>query len=899
MDDKTFSLFYKERINRIIDRLKDACEDRAFWSETIRSGIASDLYEVFHRAAVRCLIAEIHVCKNAGMLLGKTAREEYDSYCCLLADSQYRAAVYEKYPGLLQYLDELEKIQLYFWEELIERLINDWEEIKDYFQLDTESRVLSVRRSGSDFHCGGKSVVIIETDQKKRILYKPHSLTNEIFLQNLLSDVYRDLGFEKFQYLELEKINYGWVEEVTWEKCKSKKEVAAFYKRTGVLAAVAYVLGIGDLHYENIIAHGELPVIVDAETLFQHMDPLYQWTEKTTNFYSVLSSGLFPGGTADLNTAGITGGRIRTLSKKLPIVMYDKTSDICIGYQEIFVPQSKNQVEYQGEVICWYDYREEMIEGFRLTYRWFCRKRDSIFKKICERKELLKSRYLSGETHFFGLSLFASVHPELMSSKDGRLRYLQKLCKDRTFGKQEIEAMLRGDIPYFWHKLIDCEVYDGKEAVARHFLDVAVEEKLKQRMQSLSYEDCMLQEKVIAYSCRVFEADSHAGKAYNEAVSEDEVIRGKFDSVESAKNIADYIMENSIRQKDKIFWLGIEEENEIIKIKPVDIYFYSGIAGIAVFFRKMNWVCGLYEEVCEKLERMLFSYTERVLYGKIHSVTEYPGMYCGEGSVVYAYQLLYQITGIKSYREYADAHAGILMKCVKQEAPFDLLYGNAGAVLALCRQYVDTRNITYLCKAHIVLEYLDHGRIKMEQGITWFEKAEENPVCSMAHGNSGVLLAYARVQSLDSRVDYFDRIKQIIRFEDHFFDYGYGNWADLRKKGEDRWKTYAWCNGGIGVVAARMQAAMWNPEIKEVLLDNQKVERLINGIIEQREMSLCHGNLGNDIICGIFFNNRTKKNKLYGKDFIKYELMQCGFMNGMSGIGIGILLLKYCIVLTT
>lgn len=30
MDDKTFSLFYKERINRIIDRLKDACEDRAF-----------------------------------------------------------------------------------------------------------------------------------------------------------------------------------------------------------------------------------------------------------------------------------------------------------------------------------------------------------------------------------------------------------------------------------------------------------------------------------------------------------------------------------------------------------------------------------------------------------------------------------------------------------------------------------------------------------------------------------------------------------------------------------------------------------------------------------------------------------------------------------------------------
>lgn len=74
------------------------------------------------------------------------------------------------------------------------------------------------------------------------------------------------------------------MEEVTWEACENRDEVKAFYIRAGVLAAAAYILGIGDLHYENIIAHGEFPVIVDVETLFQHMDPLYEWTEKNNRF---------------------------------------------------------------------------------------------------------------------------------------------------------------------------------------------------------------------------------------------------------------------------------------------------------------------------------------------------------------------------------------------------------------------------------------------------------------------------------------------------------------------------------------------------------------------------------------------------------------------------------------
>ena len=147
------------------------------------------------------------------------SREEYLCYCSLLKDEQYVEIVYEKYPGLRRYLKELEVVQLYSWRELLGRLVNDWDQIKAYFQMEPDTRIRDIRRSGSDFHCRGRSVVIVETDRNKEILYKPHSLENEIFLQGLLADIHTDLGMGAFRYLELERGGYGWVEKVVWQEC--------------------------------------------------------------------------------------------------------------------------------------------------------------------------------------------------------------------------------------------------------------------------------------------------------------------------------------------------------------------------------------------------------------------------------------------------------------------------------------------------------------------------------------------------------------------------------------------------------------------------------------------------------------------------------------------------------
>ena len=43
--------------------------------------------------------------------------------------------------------------------------------------------------------------------------------------------------------------------------------MGAFYRRQGVLLALLYLLGMTDIHHENLIACADQPVLVDVETL--------------------------------------------------------------------------------------------------------------------------------------------------------------------------------------------------------------------------------------------------------------------------------------------------------------------------------------------------------------------------------------------------------------------------------------------------------------------------------------------------------------------------------------------------------------------------------------------------------------------------------------------------------
>ncbi len=149
--------------------------------------------------------------------------------------------------------------------------------------------MLSVSDMASYLHCCGQCVLKIETDNGQKFLYKPRQVQTEKALLNLINYAYKGIGLEECTDGCISRESYGWTAFVEAGDCTDQEQVKRYFKRLGAAICICYLLGTGDLHYENLIAHGEFPVPVDAEVLCSSAGG-----KDEEGNYSVLYSGILP-----------------------------------------------------------------------------------------------------------------------------------------------------------------------------------------------------------------------------------------------------------------------------------------------------------------------------------------------------------------------------------------------------------------------------------------------------------------------------------------------------------------------------------------------------------------------------------------------------------------------------
>ncbi len=96
---------------------------------------------------------------------------------------------------------------------------------------------------------------------------KPHAMQQDRIFLNTYQWFCETLGLEVRSVHMLIRKNYAWVEEIKYAECQSTEEIQLFYKRLGVWMFCCYILSVGDMHYENMIASGAYPMIIDMETV--------------------------------------------------------------------------------------------------------------------------------------------------------------------------------------------------------------------------------------------------------------------------------------------------------------------------------------------------------------------------------------------------------------------------------------------------------------------------------------------------------------------------------------------------------------------------------------------------------------------------------------------------------
>lgn len=868
--------------------------------------------------SIRILISEILEKKKNSELYGATEAEEYDFYIQHYWNNEtYRCYLATQYAegNRLQKLREkhLKTLQ----NEIMKKISIDRVEIYRKFCNDI-NKIKKVDQGQGDIHKNGHSVSKVGFADNSVLYYKPHSLEKNLKYQKLHKHLCEKAGISCREVKYLSRQTYGWEENIENQSCKTKEEVKRYYFRLGIHLFLGYALGATDLHGENIVAHGEYPVIIDMETYPGYITKNNgSSTEEKTEtkirekiMTSVLSTGILPvltWGSGDqrvLMSAVNMHGKIRT-PFRVPVVKDDKTSNIHIEYEQAEFELKECIVRLNGEAVNSEEYTGEIIRGFRMAYAEILQNQD--LKRMMESFFDGKSRVILRHTQQYYMYLFASFHPDYMKDRKQREELLQVLHKkgetplQKELRDYEIESLLELDIPYFEIDGHSRSFFDGNGKEYPGYLPYTPYEAWMEHMKQLSYYDMEQQCDYIRLSMGMLNHGYIGEKRSKENISPNSYV----------DKIADWLYRSAVIEGNDIGWTGLHFwENGYWSLKPCGMYLYDGIAGIALFLAKYLSMNHSHGEEAEKIYKLavdkLKRYTDMQHEQQNLSEASTTGLYDGESSIVYVYLLLYEITGQSGWVEYAQKHFGTVIRLIPKDQRMDYLSGNAGAIVAALKLYKATGKTEYCEIATETEKELWKKAQKMDVGYGWKLEELEYPLGGISHGNSGFLMAYAELYKATHEQSYLEKIRMMLSYEDSLYSKELENWLDLREPDAKR-TMCGWCHGSPGILLSRMALLDILPDDEQIKKDMERAVHSLFYSEAENKICLCHGLTGNLMIMKQYLTQNPNKElkqkyqkqlrcleeKLKNMETLMVtETRNPAFMNGITGVGMVLMLLN-------
>ena len=853
---------------------------------------------------LRIVILDIFRKKTQNLLVGDTPEEEYEFYMTHFFDNEaYKQSLLKEYPELdrLQFIKDssLSLINL----EIEQRFQMDRREIRQIWNLQKEKcGIKKIDPGQGDAHNGGSSVAKVELEDGTILYYKPHSLVKNVKYQNLYAYLCQRTGVSCREVKYLAGRSYGWEENIQNKPCETKEEVKRYYFRMGLHLFLGYALGATDLHGENIIAHGEHPIIIDMETYPGYIGQVDRLTvseqairedieagkyaeiaNRTHIMTSVLHTGMLPvltwgSGSQKVPMSAMNMcGKIKT-PFRMPVVKEDKTSNIHIEYENLEFEFKECIVRLDGEAVCSAEYTDDLIQGFRAAYKETLKDPQIIRMMECFFEE--RSRVILRHTQQYAMYRFASYHPDYMKKRSHREKLLSVIHKEgetslqREIRDYEINSLLEMDIPYFEIDGRSKSLFDGNGKEYREYLPETPYNVWLKHMKRLNCEDMERQCEYVhlsmgllnrGYTDKAVVDTSKTVRMINKAVVDTGTTAGldRNRMLEQAERIADWVCQRAFVKDSDISWTGLHFwDSGYWSPKACEMYLYDGIAGIAVFLAKYLQVFSnekekkgkkdnetwndrrqKYELAVQKLKR----YTDGLHGQQKLSQSLHTGLYEGESSLVYAYLLLHEITGEEDWIAWAKRHFEVVLRLIPTDTALDLLNGNAGAAVAALKLYQATGEKFYLETAVKVETDLWEKVLRTEHGCGWKLAKTEVPLGGTAHGNSGFLMMYAQLYENTPNAAYLEKIRELLTYEDSLYAEELGNWLDMRDTSVKH-TVNGWCHGAPGILLVRMHLLEIMPQEQILADDIEKAVKALFYAPKDGKICLCHGLAGNLLI---------------------------------------------------
>jgi type 2 lantibiotic biosynthesis protein LanM len=707
----------------------------------------------------------------------------------------------------------------------------------------------------------------------QRLVYKPRSLAIDQHFQELLLWLNRQGAQPPFRPLTiLNRQEYGWVEFVAATPCTNAAEVERFYQRQGGYLALLHALNAADFHFENLIAAGEHPMLIDLEALFHPDIMAYdpndpgQLAQQALD-QSVLSVGMLPqrlqfhAGAAAIDISGIGGNERQLTPDKLPVWEGVGTDEMRLTRRHVEFSSSGHRPQLAGAPIDVRTQADAVAQGFAQIYDLLLTHRAALLAPDGPLVRFANDeiRVVARATRTYALLLQESSHPDLLRNALDQDRLYTRLWKDVATAPQlarllpaERRDLHSGDVPIFLAQPALTHLWDSAGQIIPYFLAESGMTRVQRRIAAMDETDLTRQLWYIHASFATLTGGHHHSKG-NERPTQ---THGNAEMptrdllLSKARAIGDHLIELAHRHGDHAVWIGLGlDEKESWSLTPLTMHLYDGHAGLAFFFAYLGHITG--EENYTKLAEAALA-TTLAQAEPLQANFSYIGGFSGWGGLIYILTHLGQLWQRPDLWEKAIRLVDVATQFVDQDEQFDVIGGAAGCIAATAALYRCTGNPRALalikhCAVHLVAQAQP-----MPSGVGWVvPNMGGQPLAGFSHGAAGIAWALFTAADLCDNPYYRHIAEEALRYERSLFAPAVGNWVDLRTMAEgeagdqhEEKFMHAWCHGAPGIGLARL--ALISNQRDPLLRD--EIEAALHSTASAGfggGHSLCHGDLGN------------------------------------------------------
>ncbi|HEU5378760.1 MAG TPA: type 2 lanthipeptide synthetase LanM family protein [Ktedonobacteraceae bacterium] len=824
----------------------------------------------------RTLILEFRVAQQQGLFSAdEGVLTHFQAHAHRLRNLETALAFFREYPVLARQVALCVEQWCASNLEMLTRLHQDWPSLQQILgETDDPGALQQIQTGLGDTHQSGRSVGVLRFASGFQLVYKPRSLAIDLHFQQLLQWLNERGQNPPLRLLRLLSCkDYGWVEWVEACGCTSPDEIERFYLRQGAYLALLYILGATDFHFENILADGEHPVLIDLESLLHvHSEsPTSALSSAEQQAYENVASSVMrtlllpyraPGddGAGQLDVSGLGGAAGQIIPQRALRLSGFETGELRYVRDRAILAGGKNRPTLQGEEVEVSSYLPQIIVGFTSTYRLLLSQRETLLSDDGPLASFANdtTRVIFRSTSNYALLLRTCSHPYLLHSELDRERVMHQLW--RTVGMRpqmrklvawEEQDLRQGDIPCFTTQIQTRDLWTSSGQRLTNFFAHSGWDLLQQRWHKLSEQDLSRQVWFIqAAFATLTDGDQTWQQELSVHSSQEPAEQLHASGTDSASclaaacTIGERICQLALGEAGETTWLGLTQlDKEQWTLAVADINLYNGLAGILLTLAYLGNLTD--NRYYTQVARAAYMTMQKSMAERRHELKAI-GFFGGWGGILALLAHLTVLWQDDSLLQEAAQIMEMLPPLIAQDEHLDIVGGSAGCIAGLlCLEKVaPSRQITALLKQ--CGDHLATTAIATPAGIGWPVLQTKQPLTGFAHGAAGFAWALLHLARNCGETRFQRLALATLGYERSHYSPLYKNWLDVRgmNRGQEARYCVAWCYGAPGIGLARLDTLD--------ILDSELVRAEIEAALETTNTggfgsnhSLCHGDFGN------------------------------------------------------